>query len=140
MHFSDKAALRHTSWERFRQHVAKLQHLLPNSQIPERAIPDSRTLQKVIDAAASEITSASKLVKAEYDESIAALEDCIEEQLCFLRNPYEALTDITPHWLDRISRIEKTFKGVSDEYQYVTDSGASKSRADAQHNRYTHMS
>ena len=138
---SDKEALRRTNLQRFFLHLAKLQHLLPSSQLPQTTILDSRGLQLVTNAAASEISSASMLVRAEYDEIIAALEDCIAEELCYLRNPYEALTDITPHKLDRISRIEKTIKGFSDEYGCGsgTDSGASTSRADEQHNRYTRM-
>ena len=133
---SDKAALQHTCQQSAQWHLAKLQLLLPLSQIPQDAITDSTGLQRVTDAAASQISSASERVRAEYAKSIAALEDCVAEELCYLRDP---LPGITPHWLDRISRIEKILKckSFSDEDGHVTASGASASGAGEQNNRYT---
>ena len=79
--FSNKVASLHTCQQRAQWHLAKLRVLLPHSQVPQDAITDSTGLQRVIKAAASEINSASQLVRAEYAESTAALQDCVAEEL-----------------------------------------------------------
>ncbi len=101
---------------RIQWHLAKLQSLLPQSQIPQDAVNDCPGLQLVIDAAAKEVSSASAEVKAEYNKAIAALEDCLGEELCYLRNPYRAWTDIHPHWLDCIAHIENLLSKKEPRY------------------------
>ncbi len=93
---------------RIQWHLAKLQSLLLQSQIPQDMITDA--MQLVTAAAASEIRDASAQVKAEYNRSISVLEDCLAEELCFVRNPYTAWTDINPHWLDCIAHVQNVLK------------------------------
>lgn len=106
----DKANLQQVRKGRIQWHLAKLQSLLPQSQIPQDMISDSAAMQLVIAAAASEIWNASVQVKADYSKSISVLEDCLAEELCFVRNPYTAWTDINPHWLDRIAHVQNVLK------------------------------
>ncbi len=108
-----KATLQHMRKQRIQWHLAQLQSLLPQSQIPQDPVNDSMGPQLVIDVAAKEISSASAEVKAEYNKGIAILEDCLGEELCYLRNPYKAWTDMHPHWLDCIARIEKILSNES---------------------------
>ena len=90
-----KADLQQVRQGRIQWQLAKLQSLLPQSQIPQDMINDSAAMQLVTAAAASEIRNASAQVKAEYDKSISVLEDCLAEELCCVRNPSTAWTDIT---------------------------------------------
>ena len=107
-------------------HLAKLQSLLPQSQIPQGIISDSAAMQLVTAAAASEIRDASAQVKAEYNKSISVLEDCLAEELCFVRNPYTAWTDINPHWLDRIAHVQNVLKhdsSLGGQHKGLNNSG-----------------
>jgi len=105
-----KANLQQVRKSRVQWHLAKLQSLLPQSQIPQGVICDSAAMQLVTAAAASEIRNASAQVKAEYNESISVLEDCLAEELCYVRNPFTAWTDVNPHWLDRIAHVQNVLK------------------------------
>ena len=105
-----KANLQEIRKGRIQWHLAKLQSLLPQSQIPQDMINDSAAMQLVTDAAASEIRDASAQVKAEYNKSISVLEDCLTEELCYVKNPFTAWTDINPHWLDRIAHVQNVLK------------------------------
>ena len=67
-------------------------------------------MQLVAAAAASEIRNASAQVKADYNESMGVLEDCLAEELCCVRNPVTAWTHINPHWLNRIAHAQKVLK------------------------------
>ena len=108
-----KTALQLVRKQRIQWHLAKLQSLLPDSQIPQHDFHDSIGMQQVTTAAAREISHASQQVKAEYSQSIAVLKACLAEELADLRSPYGAWTDINPHWLDRIARMEKMLKSAS---------------------------
>ncbi len=105
-----KANLQQVRKSRTQWHLAKLQSLLSQSQIPQDMIRDSAAMQLVTAAAASEMRNASAQVKAEYDKSISVLEDCLAEELCCVRNPFTAWTDINPHWLDRIAHVQNVLK------------------------------
>lgn len=108
-----KASLRLVRQQRMQWHLAKLQSLLPKSQIPAGPISDSVGMQLVIDAAASELSGASSQVQAECSKPIGILEDLLAEELCCLRHPYTAWTDIHPHWLDRIAHVENILRSAS---------------------------
>ncbi len=105
-----KADLQQVRQGRIQWQLAKLQSLLPQSQIPQDMINDSAAMQLVTAAAASEIRDASAQVKAEYNKSISVLEDCLAEELCYVKNPFTAWTDINPHWLDRIAHVQNVLK------------------------------
>ncbi len=66
-----KADLQQARKGRIHWRLAKLQSLLPQSQIPQDMICDSAAMQQVNAAAASEIRDASAQVKAEYNKSIS---------------------------------------------------------------------
>ena len=108
-----KASLRVIRQQRMQWHLAKLQSLLPKSHIPAGPVSDSVGMQHVIDAAAHELSGASSQVQAECSKSIAVLEDLLAEELCCLRHPYTAWTDIHPHWLDRIAHVERILRSAS---------------------------
>ena len=93
-----KANLQQVCQGRIQWHLAKLQSLLPQSQILQDIISVSAAMQLVTAAAASKSRNASAQVKAEYN-SISVLEDCLAEELCYVRNPFTAWTDVNPHWL-----------------------------------------
>ena len=105
-----KAKLQQARQGRMQRHLAKLQSLLPQSQIPQDMISESAAMQPVAAAAASEIRNASAQVKADYNESMGVLEDCLAEELCCVRNPVTAWTHINPHWLDCIAHAQKVLK------------------------------
>jgi len=54
---------------------------------------------------------AAKLAAAEPDST--RHEDCLAEELCNVRNPFTAWTDINPHWLDRIAHVQNVLKDDS---------------------------
>ena len=132
-----KANLQQVRKSRTQWHLAKLQSLLLQSQIPQDMIRDSAAMQLVTAAAASEIRDASAQVKAEYDKSISVLEDCLGEELCCVRNPFTPWTDINPHWLDRIAHVQNVLK--HDSSLGVQGKGLNNSGQDV-HNRarYAH--
>ena len=103
-------ALQHTRKQRMQWYIAKLQSLLPDSQIPQNEINGSSGLQLLIDATATGVTSASPQLIADYNQSFAMLKDCLADELCDLRSPYGGWADINPHWLDRIACIENMLK------------------------------
>ena len=107
---SEGAALQQRQKQDIQWHLSRLQSLLYRSHIPKHAVNDSTGLQRVVDAAAAEISSAPSHDTATYEEIMVALENCIAEQLCLLRGPFRAWTDIDPHWLDRIARVDKMLK------------------------------
>ncbi len=51
------------------------------------------------------------------------IEDCLAEELCYVRNPYTACTDINPHSLDRIAHVQNVLgvqgKGLNNSGQNV---------------------
>ncbi len=104
-----KASQQQVRKARIQWQLAKLQSLLPQSQIPQD-MSDSASMQQVTGAAASEIRNASAQVKAEYNKSFSDLEDCLAEELCDVRNPFTAWTDINRHWLDRIAHVQNVLK------------------------------
>ncbi|DBA87818.1 hypothetical protein WJX77_008580 [Trebouxia sp. C0004] len=67
-------------------------------------------MQLVTAAAASDIRNASAQVRADYNKNISILEDCLAEDLCYVRYPYTAWTDIKPHWLDHIAHVQNVLK------------------------------
>ena len=95
-------------------------------------INDSAALQLVTAAAASEIRDASAQVQAEYNKSISVLEDCLAVELCYVRNPFTAWTDINPHWLDCIAHVQNVLK--HDSLLGVQGKGLNSSGQDV-HNR-----
>ena len=119
-----KAALQLVRKQRVHWHLAKLQSLLPNSTIPQSTISDSSGLQLVTAAAAKEISSASSQVKGECRQSIVIIRDCLVEELCCLRSPYGAWTDINPHWLDRIAHVEHLLEGKTSSGDNSTSSSS----------------
>lgn len=107
---SEGAALQQRQKQDIQWHLSRLQSLLHRSHIPKHAVNDSTGLQQVIDAAAAEINSAPPHVTETYKEIMVALEGRIADELCLLRNPFGVWTDIGPHWLDRIARVDKMLK------------------------------
>ncbi len=123
-----KENLQQVRKSRMQWHLAKLQSLLPQSQIPQDMICDSAAMQLVTAAAVSEIRNASAQVKAEYNKSISVLEDCLAEELCYVRNPFTAWTAVNPHWLDRIAHVQNVLK--HDSSLGVQGKGLNKSGQD----------
>ncbi len=93
--------------QRMQQHLAKLQSLLPHSQIPQEPFNDSTGLQCVLKAAVREIASASEEVKAAYKQGIEDIEGCLAVELFNIKSPTHFWASIDAHWLDRIDHMEK---------------------------------